>query len=195
MTKDHVLTLIIGVLLGFISGYMIHERMAEVHPQPRVHGAAEAAAMAPPAMPPQGGGAPNAMVQELQARLQQDPNDTDAILRLANLNFDISNWSRAKELYDRYLELEPGDPNILSDMGVCLRNMQEFDQALAAFDRALEKTPDHWLSRFNKAIVLGIDMGEYDQAETVIAELRQMRPDAPEVDRLAQELERRRASG
>ncbi len=201
MTKDHLLTLIIGVLVGFIGGYMIHERMAEVHPQPRVHGGTAAAA-APPAGSPRsnltnapGGGAPNAVVQQLQERLRKNPSDAEAILELANLNFDISNWSRSRDLYLQYLELQPGQPDTLSDLGICHRNLGEFDQALAAFDRALAQAPDHWLSRFNKAIVLGIDLGDYDAAEVVVAELQEIRPDAPELARLAEELQRRRAAG
>lgn len=203
MTKDHLLTLIIGVLVGFIGGYMIHERMAEVHPQPRVHGAAEAAATPPPQGPRPGlinapsgaGGAPNAMVRQLQERIQQNPADADAVLRLANLNFDIANWSRSRDLYLRYLELRPEQPDVLSDLGICHRNLGEFDKALSTFDRALAVAPDHWLSRFNKAIVLGIDLGDYDAAEVVVAELKEIRPDAAELDRLAQELSRRRAAG
>lgn len=201
MTKDHILTLIIGVLVGFIGGYMIHERMAEVHPQPRVHGGAEAVAVPPPG-PAQGaapqaaaGGAPNAMVRQLQERIQQNPSDTEAILQLANLNFDISNWSRARDLYLQYLDIQPGDPDILSDLGICHRNLGEFDRALATFDRALEASPDHWLSRFNKAIVLGIDLARYDDADQVVAQLEEQRPDAPELGRLSQELARRRAAG
>ena len=117
MTKDNLLSASIGVLLGFIAGYMLHEMIVARQP-PRLTPEMRAQIVASPdsaggapmqEAPPQAaaGGPASAEVQELQARLQQNPDDTEAILRLANLNFDIGNWSRAQELYARFLELKP----------------------------------------------------------------------------------------
>lgn len=207
MNRDNLLFLVIGVLCGFIAGYMIQERMASVQPLPRIHGETgdQAAAReaqrsaqtnaspgAPAAGAPMGGGPPMAAVQELRQRVEANPQDAEAILQLANLNFDISNWSRAQELFDRYLTLNPGEPDVLSDLGICFRALGQHQEAIEAFDEALEAAPDHWYARFNKAIVLGIDMGNLDAADEVVAELRQQRPDAPELERLTAELERRR---
>ena len=131
-------------------------------------------------------------VQQLREQVANNPNDTEAILKLANMNFDISNWSRAQELYERYLALRPGDADVFSDLGICFRALGEFEEALDAFNTALEKDPDHWYARFNKTIVLGIDLGKIPAAEEALAQLRELRPDAPELERLATELAKRR---
>jgi hypothetical protein len=52
--------------------------------------------------------------------------------------------------------------------------------------------PDHWQSRFNEVIVLGFDLGRVDEAAQVMAELKELQPDNPNVQRLDQELERLR---
>lgn len=205
MNKDNVLFLVIGSLCGFIAGYMIQERMAKVQPQPRIHGEAQAEGATQPnasggqgsgipgsGVPPAAGGPPNAMVQQLARRVAENPNDSDAIRQLANMNFDISNWSRATELYQRYLELNPGDSDVLTDLGICFRAEGRFPEALQAFDQALGEKADHWLAFYNKTIVLGLDIGDYAGAGAALEQLEELRPGDPEVKRLRDEIDRRR---
>jgi tetratricopeptide (TPR) repeat protein len=201
VTRDNLLFLVIGALLGFIAGYLLEERMAEVQPPLRVHGASEATSQPASTAPgtaqgaPAGAGAPVARIAELQRRVTQDPQDSAAARELGNANFDIGNWQRAAELYQRYLEIEGDDPNVLIDLGLSHRAMGDLDAALSTLDRALEADPEHWLARFNKAIVLGIDVGDLDAAGEVVEEMRAMRPNDPDLQRLEAELERRRQAG
>jgi tetratricopeptide (TPR) repeat protein len=201
LNRDNALFLLCGILCGFIAAYMVFERMATIQPQPRIHGAAAAAGSLPPealaggapaGTAPPGGGAPMAAVQQLREQVARNPEDADAVLQLANMNFDISNWSRAQELYEQYLALRPADADILSDLGICFRAQGQFDDALGAFEKALNENPEHWFARFNKTIVLGIDLGNVEAAEADMDRLRQLRPDAPELERLATELAKRR---
>src|SRR5262249_17446638 len=116
LTKDNLLFAVFGILVGFIAGYLMHEVMAMRQPQRQL-----AAAGAPtPQMPqpqdagmpqdgsqdmgaggaaPGTGGPPMQEVQELTRRVAANPNDSEAVLRLANLNFEIRQWDRAQQLY------------------------------------------------------------------------------------------------
>ena len=111
MTKDNFTFAVVGLLLGFIGGYMLHEVMVSRQP-PRLtpemraqivaspgEGGAPMQGAAPQEAPAAGAaagsGPASTEVQELQAALAKNPNDADAIRRLADLNFDIQNWSRA----------------------------------------------------------------------------------------------------
>ncbi|HEX2643137.1 MAG TPA: tetratricopeptide repeat protein [Thermoanaerobaculia bacterium] len=213
MTKDNLLFAILGILLGFISGYLSHEVMASRQP-PRLVPGQQAAAGAPnagtpgmpgsapgglpggpgnPSMLPGGGdgGSPMAEIQRLRQQIEANPNDADAILALANLNFQISSWDRARELYERYLKLRPGDPDILSDLGVTLHNLGRDDDAVAQFHQAQASAPDHWRSVFNEVVVLA-SAGRFDDAERVLQKLKKMQPDNPDVARLAGEIASRR---
>jgi tetratricopeptide (TPR) repeat protein len=131
-------------------------------------------------------------VAQAESFLAANPDNAPAWLQLAQLSYDLEDWGRAVEAYRRYLELAPADPNVLSELGVSLRGVGRNEEALAAFDLAQELAPQHWQSRYNEALVLAFDMRRFDDAETVIEELRDLQPDNPDVERLAAAVERRR---
>ena len=146
MNKDNFLFALIGLLVGFISGYLLHEVMAARQPARALPGQAMAAppgtsapggqAEQPPAASQQAGPSME-QVQQLADYVEKNPNDAEAALQLAHLNFDIQNWGRARDLYQRYLELRPENPDVLTDLGVTYRNLQDHERALQLFRRAL----------------------------------------------------------
>ena len=201
MNRESFLFLLIGLLAGFLAGYVVQEEMAEIQPQ-RVPAAAAAAAAAGapptagPAMAPGGaGGAPMQQIEALRKRLEANPDDEAALLELANLNFDIQNWARARELYERLLALRPRDPDVLTDLGITLRAQGDFDGALVRFREAQAVAPAHWQARFNEIVVLAIDQNDLAVAETRLTELEKLVPGNSDVTRLAEEVRRRRSGG
>jgi len=204
LNRDHILFLLIGLLGGFLAGYLAHEAMAGVQPA-RVAAGMAGAAMPPAAasVPPSGtsptapgpaAGDPMAEVTALREAIERDPNDADAILRLANLSFDIQRWERAGELYQRYLELRPGDPDVLTDLGITWRARGEFSRALDLFRQARSGSgaADHWQSLYNEVVVLAFDLKDFDGAEKVLAMIESRHPGNPDVARLAAEVRRLR---
>ncbi len=221
MNRDNLQYVTVGILVGFISGYLVKDIMLTRQP-PRLTpelraqialpgedpsgaaggGTAEAPAdarAADTANPGMGGVAPGggpAMeeIQQLRAHVEQNPNDADAVLRLANLNFDIRNWARAQELYNHYLELRPGSPDVLTDLGISYRETQQFDLALERFRQARKLAPEYWQSYFNEVVVLAFDLERYDEAGPLLQELQRMQPGNPEVARLADSVARQRSA-
>lgn len=192
MNRENLLFAVIGMLGGFIAGYVMHEQMTAVQPPLRPVGAAQ---QSPAPAPSAASGMPaQAEIQRLRARLEADPNDTVAILELANLNFDIQNWSRARELYERLLGFQPGNPDVLTDLGICLRAQGDFQGALARFREAQAQNATHWHSRFNEIVVLAFDLKDLDLAARKLAELEKSAPGDPNLARLSAELEKLRAA-
>lgn len=213
MTKDNLISVVLGILLGFIAGYLSHEVMAARQP-PRF--AASTPGAAPPGMPldpsqgtfqpspdmppgqqppmgaAAGGEAPMQEIQQLRERVAQNPNDADAVQQLAYMNFDIANWQRARELFTRYLELRPGEVNVLSDLGVVEQELGNYDEALRRFDQVQQQQPDHWQSMYNEVIILALNKRDFDAAETTLQRLQQLQPDNPNVQRLADEVQKQR---
>jgi tetratricopeptide (TPR) repeat protein len=201
VNRDHLLFLLIGLLGGFILGYVLHEAMASRQPVPAFGGAA-----AIPGAPNAAAAGPNAGstgaatsgqpamedVQRLRAYVQENPQDADAVRALADLNYEIANWSRAAELFERYLELRPGDAGVQTDLGACLRNMGEAQRALELFRSVRAADPDYWPALFNEVLVLAIDLGDLDEAAAQGEVLRGMQPDNAQVLRLLDEIARRR---
>ena len=204
MNKDNLIAAVFGILLGFIAGYLMHEVMATRQP-PRL--AAGSNAMPPQAVPPQGAppsaaaapqqdlAAAQAAMEEmrqLEQLIQQNPNDVQAIRRLGDLSFDQAQWSQARDLYTRFLELQPGDVDVISDLGVVYRGLKDYDRALQLFDETQKLAPDHWRSYYNEAVVLAFDLKRFDEAQTVLTELERLQPGNPNVSQLAAEVARQR---
>lgn len=198
-----------GILLGFIAGYMLHELLMARQP-PRLtpelraqivadpnaagggmQGAAPQGA-APAAGPGVDTGAVMAELQQLQGALEQNPQDTEILRRMANLNFDLQNWTQAQQLYSRYLELRPEDPDVMTDLGISYRESRQFDQALALFDKAQQINPNHWQSYYNEVVVLAFDLKRFDEANQSLARLQELQPGNPDVARLAEAVARSR---
>lgn len=197
MTRDNILFLVIGVLAGFLGGYMIQESMAAV--QPARLAAPEAGFHGVGMTGPVPGGDPNAAasaeIERLRQALEADPNDVGALLALANLNFDIQRWDRARELYTRYLALRPDDADALTDLGICLRAAGEFQAALESFAKAQELAPDHWQSVYNEVVVRAFDLSDQAAATAALERLERLAPGNPDVARLATEVRGRQGAG
>lgn len=202
MTRDNVLFIIIGILIGFISGYFVHEAVARYQPLPesiiaRVQeaqqggapGVEEAAAGGGVA---QAGGQPDMkQILQLKSYVESHPDDADAVHQLANLEFEIKNWPRAKELYSQYMKLKPNDPNGMTDLGVCYRQTGEYQEALKLFRHAASLDPNHWQSRFNEVVVLAFDLNKPQDAKKPLEELKRLQPDNSSVKQLADEVAQR----
>jgi uncharacterized protein HemY len=200
VNRDSALFLVIGLLAGFLAGYIAQEEMSARQPQRVLPGvmqpgspAGSVAESSPAGSGP--AGAPMARIEALRQKLEANPDDPSALLELANLNFDIQNWGRARELYERLLALQPGDPDILTDLGICLRAQGSFDEALDRFRAAQKLAPDHWQSRFNEIVVLALDKNDLGAAETKLSELSAISPGNPDVARLGDEIRKRKSAG
>lgn len=221
MNKDNLIFTVIGILAGFIAGYLMHELVAS-HQPPRLTPELRAQIAMPGEDPlagpadnrvsdvapgtggdtaasavPGGGGAGQPgmeQIQQLRAYVEKNPNDAAAVLQLANLNFDIRNWGRAEELYRQYLKLRPRDANVMTDLGISYRESKKFDEALAQFNEAKKLAPDHWQAYYNEIVVLAFDLKRFDDADRVLAELQRLQPGNPDVARLADAVTKQRTA-
>jgi predicted Zn-dependent protease len=215
VNRDNLLFATIGILVGFLTGYLVHEVMATRQP-PRLTPEMRAQIVIPggeqgggaAAAPPEGdagaapaangggaaGGPPMQAIQELKAYVDKNPDDANAVRRLADLNFEIRNWKRAQELYSHYLELKPGDPDVMTDLGISYRETSEFDKSLVLFQQVHKAAPDHWKSYFNEVVVLAFDLKKVEEAKVPLAKLQQMQPGNPDVVRLADAVAKQRTA-
>jgi lipoprotein NlpI len=129
------------------------------------------AGMPPGAMPPgggmpQGGGAGAeqriAIAKQLVA---QNPKDVQAWISLGNDYFDSKQQQAAIDAYAKALELDPKNPDVLTDQGVMYRDLGQYDKALANFLKANQVAPTHMQSLFNAGVVYAYDLKDSKRAE------------------------------
>ncbi len=193
MNRDNILFTVGGLLVGFIVGYIGHELMQERQPARLIAGSAAATAAPATAGNPPAASPAAAMerVQRLRAHVEANPDDHESVLLLANMNYEIRNWSRAAELFKHYNTLAPGDPEAMTDLGLCLRALGDSQGALELFNRVETLAPDYWQAYFNEIIVLAFDLGDLERAVVELAVLQQLVPENSDVQRLAAEVEQR----
>ncbi len=117
-----------------------------------------------------------ARIFALEREVKSNPNNSAAWLELGNLYFDSNKYQDSIQAYNKHLSLVPGNPDILTDLGIMYRRAGNPTEAITSFDKALELNPRHEPARFNKGIVLYYDVGFQDEALKIWRELSKGNP-------------------
>lgn len=184
MTKNNAAFLLAGLAFGILIGA---GAMNAVSNQPDLNQTSERVAAAAPSnsAPPAGGPPANAAsgaapmmaeIRGLRDRVKENPDDLKALVRLANVYHDVSMFDEAIDFYGQALAIDSGNPNLMTDLGICHRGKGEFDRALELFDEAFASDPNHWQSLFNRAVVTAFDLGRFDEAEQTLSQMEPLAP-------------------
>ena len=143
-----VVTLIVGTLIGIIASNA-NKSPAKVTQQP---------ASAPAVNYQQ-------RISELQVIVGNDANNRNAWVQLGHNYFDSNQPLEAIDAYDKALQLDGNDSNVLTDQGIMYRRIGWFDKAIANFNKANELNPNHPQSLFNLGLVYRDDLQEIEKAK------------------------------
>jgi tetratricopeptide (TPR) repeat protein len=200
---DRGLFLAVGLLAGFSAAYLYLDKNQSALPQATpADPHAGLAGVGPGAtrdLPGSGGGQPSLAADpvarqkltDLEAAVAKEPKNADLLVQLGNTAYDVEEWKKAVDAYEKALKLRDADPNVLTDLGVAYRNLGNVDKALAMFTQASARDPNHWPAQFNLAIVYGIDKADTKKALEILTRLKKQHPEIPALDRLATDLEQR----
>jgi tetratricopeptide (TPR) repeat protein len=174
MSRENLVFTACGLLLGLIIGsFLIGPHLAKSAPE------------APPAQAAPAGNPMEAVrnqIATLKDQVARDPRNFDALVQLGNLYMDAAKFPQAIDYYQRALAVRE-DPVVRTDMGICLKQSGQLDQALASFQQASREAPQEWQADYNAAIVLG-DLRRFDEARAISAKLKASHPNEPEVQKL-----------
>lgn len=99
---------------------------------------------------------------------------------------DNGNCTAAVAAYERALSMK-FDADVATDRGVCLRQLNRREEALAAFEFVTLKEPSHWKARYNLTAML-IEADRIKDAEKSLVLLRKLGADAESVNLLEKAL-------
>lgn len=174
MNKETIVTIVIAALVGLIGGYLVFSLSSKP------------ASMSGSGLPT-GGGAPvdySKRIAEAEKLVAREPTNIRAWVMLGNDYFDTNQPQKAINAYQRALELNPNDTDVLTDQGVMYQRVQWFDKAVANFLKAQEINPKHLQSLYNLGIVYSQNLNQPDKAIaawTKYLELEPANPNAPQV--------------
>jgi tetratricopeptide (TPR) repeat protein len=185
MTRDNLLFAIIGILIGFIIGFMLANsiltREAALRAAPL--SAAQQGGNLPPNHPPVGGGDQQAadpqqmftQVQEAMKQAREHPDNFDAQLTAAKLEYQIQRFDQAIEYLLIANKLKPNDFNVLGMLGVANMDAGHFEAAEKWYRAALIKKPEDIPVLDGLCAVL-LSKGDAKGAEEAINKLAKIDP-------------------
>ena len=121
-------------------------------------------------------------ISELKRQLQSNPNDVALLVQLGNTYFDSNMYPESIEAYEKALALKPGNPNVLTDLGVMYRRNGQPGEAVIRFRMAADADSTHPQSRMNLGIVLFYDFNDPAGAKEAIEDLLRVYPQGPNAD-------------
>lgn len=129
-------------------------------------------------------------VAPLLATLKDNPNDFDTIVKVANLYYDGQQYPDAIQYYERALQIQPKNADLLTDFGTAIWYTGDADKAIAEFQSALRYQRGRASTLFNLGIVRW--QGKMDPKGAVQAweELLQKNPDYPDKQKLQEFIDR-----
>lgn len=121
-------------------------------------------------------------IAELKRILDKNPNDVGTLVQLGNTYFDSNMYPESIEVYEKALALKPGNPDVLTDLGVMYRRNGQAGEAVLRFREAARIAPDHFQSRLNLGIVLYYDLKDIDEAREAFQDFLKVVPSGPQAD-------------
>src|SRR5512136_129282 len=205
MWKNPIATAVVGILLGFFFGYLTGQGrgMAPAPPANDPHAGVPGAPplTGQPLKPPEGGrtaatGNPHLLEQarELETLLAKDPNNYDHLVQMANTQYDLNDFVKAADFYEKARAIKDDSPDVMTDLGVCYKESGKLQKALELFDRAADMRPDHWQSRYNAAVVRLFDLNDPAGAKAELEKLKRLQGKAaglPDLSGLEGEIAKR----
>jgi len=113
------------------------------------------------------------------------PKDTEAIRMSANIAYDSGEFPEAEKLFHEYLEIDPKDPGVRTDLGSAVLFQGRTDEARQMYTDVIASNPDFVQARVNLGIALH-GSGQRDEAMAEFKRARELAKDPEQQERIDQ---------
>ncbi|HUJ79484.1 MAG TPA: tetratricopeptide repeat protein [Nitrospiria bacterium] len=133
---------------------------------------------------------PMAAIKAARDRVNKNPKDLDALIFLANANFDIQRYQEAADLYQKALDINSDNAQVRTDRASALYHMGRPKEAVEELNLALQSDYHHENALYNLGI---IKLEAFNDREGAIAAWTQLKGITQD-QRLIAELDKRIAA-
>ena len=197
MSRENILFAIIGILFGFIVGFMFASSMSQKMASPPQGTAASQGMPAdhPPVAGGGGGGGqssqdPQAVREQVTASLEKarsEPNNFDAQVKAAELYYQIQRYDQAIEFLLKANQLKPTDYRTVVILGMVNLDAGHYDTAEKWYRAAMKMKSDDVMVLAGLAAAT-LEKGDANAAEDAIAKLEKVDPNSQDLPQFRDKL-------
>jgi tetratricopeptide (TPR) repeat protein len=192
MTRENLLFAIIGILFGFIVGFMFASTMSQKS-TPTIPATAVADQNLPADHPPVGANAagnPAGMQQEVMASIEKarsEPKNFDAQLKAAQLYYQIQRYDQAIEFLLKANQLQPTNYQTVAGLGMVNLDAGHYDVAEKWYRAAIKMKPDDVMV-LSGLCAATLQKGDANAAQDAIAKLEKVDPSSQDLPQFREKL-------
>jgi len=118
-------------------------------------------------------------VSALMKKLQDNPDDIEAMRSLGMSFMEMQAWDRALSFWDMVLERRPDDVMALNQKGFCLFELEQYAEAAALFERMLGIEKENFHAHYNLGVIYKYYLEQPDKAAAHFQSVVDASPDDP----------------
>lgn len=190
MNRENLLFAVIGVLLGFIVGFMFASSMSQKASQTQMTAASQNLPADHPPVGAQNAGDPAAQRERVMAQIEKarnEPNNFEAQMAAAQLYYQIQRYDQAIEFLLKANQLKPTDFDAVTALGVVNLDAGHYDQAERWYRAALKMRSDAEIAMAGLAEAT-LQQGNAPAAQEAIAQLEKSYPSNQDLSRFKEKL-------
>jgi tetratricopeptide (TPR) repeat protein len=130
---------------------------------------------------PQISGMTSETAPDFQKIMDGLPKAYDSLVQMGNHFMDNQVYPMAIECYRRALNLKSDNPDVITDLGVCLYSSGDGQKAIDQFEKAVTLNPAHAAAYFNMGIVYR-ELNNMEKAKAAWRKFLELAPHSPMAD-------------
>lgn len=133
------------------------------------------------------GGAPTAMqggpnnatlINDLQARLKEKPNDASVYWALGDAYLESRQYNEAVDNYKKAIEITPNESDIYNELGLALHYLGRSPEALKYIEEGIKKNPYNQRIWLTKGFITAYGMADLEGAKAAWEKARALNPES-----------------
>lgn len=190
MNRENLLFAVIGLLLGFIVGFMFASSMGQKAMQSQFANASQNLPADHPPVGAQNAQDPSAVREQVTASIDQarkEPQNFEAQVKAAELFYQIQRYDQSIEFLLKANQLKPTDYETVVTLGMVNLDAGHFDQAEKWYRVAIKMKSDDVRSLAGLAAST-LQKGDAKAAEDAIAQLEKVDPSSQDLPQFKEKL-------